>query len=657
MQIPANVVHASPIVSWEAAVNVELGPINSTRHGHGPESLANLPPFAVGPLSVEPALRNIRGPNGREAVIEPLVMQVLIALAGAYPAPSSRDDLVAACWNRRIVGDDAVNRVISNLRRQLAFVAGDGVAIETIAKVGYRLKVPETHSAGSHDGTTPSAGSAGSRLSIPARWIMVSVTLAALGAVLGAAILRPQGNTSLTMTIEPSAIDASSPVLTGDLTAELAKLAGAMTGLIFLEPGQAAEPDLVLKVSHTAGDGLRQPLAQVRLIDQDNGAVVWSREFTGPTDAILRERAAHGIAGVIQCGLHRSSGDLRDPVSKRLYLAACDAVDQLDWPRALSLARQIVDRRPDSAATWACLALATANLAHEDQARRNILAKHAAAQARKALAIDRNSGLAHQAMAAAEELAGRPALPMLEEGVRRDPEHAGLLSRYSRALAELGYTRAAVDAAQRANALEPSSFFTAQVKLLALMAVGRFEDATHVDGYLQRVWNDSLNVGYTRHAMRFYASDPVAALRAFERDPPPNPMVASRQKLELKWRVAPGNFDWAAFDEMAADIFAERPEEAWYLAASAIRMGDRERAFAWLERAPPARRELAPIFWADTAALRREPRFFRKMVQIGLVDRWRERETWPDFCTEPGLSYDCESMAHRLRRKAGSGTV
>ncbi len=635
-------------------MNVEHGPFDFSRPRLGPESLANQRPFAIGPLSVEPALRKITGPDGREAVIEPLVMQVLIALADSFPGPSSRDDLVTACWNRRIVGDDAVNRVISNLRRQLASVAGGSVTIETIAKVGYRLTITPAAAAAAPEMPAASAVAAGPGSASVMRWAAVSVALAALGSALVAAIIWPQADKTLTMALEPSGSNTANEVFAGALTADLSNLTGAMTGLTFLEDSAGTPADLVLKVSHSATEAQRNPTAQVRLIDQDNGAVVWSREFVGPTEAILRERMAHGIAGVIQCGLHRSSGDLRDPVSKRLYLAACDAVDQMDWPRARSLARQIVERRPDSAATWACLALATTYMAHQDPTNREHLARQAATQARKALAIDPNSGIAYQAMAAADELLGRPALPMLEEGVRRDPEHAGLLSRYSRALAELGYMRVAVDPAQRANALEPSSFYTVQAKLLALMGVGRFNEAEPVDDYLQRVWNDSLNVGYTRHAMRFYASEPAAALLAFERDPPANPLLAARQRLELKWRAAPADFDWAAFDKVAADTFAKRPEEAWYLAASAIRMGDPQRAFAWLDRAPVAEREVAPLFWADTAAIRHDPRFFRKMAEIGLVDRWRERGRWPDFCAEPALPYDCESMARSVGAKRAS---
>lgn len=66
-------------------------------------------------------------------------MQVLVTLAGAGGKVLSRDDLIEHCWDGRIVGDNAINRVISRLRHVLAELTGDAVRLETISKVGFRL--------------------------------------------------------------------------------------------------------------------------------------------------------------------------------------------------------------------------------------------------------------------------------------------------------------------------------------------------------------------------------------------------------------------------------------------------------------------------------------------------------------------------------------
>jgi len=101
-----------------------------------PIDLAHLRPFKIGPTEVRPASCEIVG-AGQLETLEPRVMQVLVALAGARGDTLSRDDLIEACWEGRAVSDDAVNRVISRLRALARTF--ESFQVETITKVGYRL--------------------------------------------------------------------------------------------------------------------------------------------------------------------------------------------------------------------------------------------------------------------------------------------------------------------------------------------------------------------------------------------------------------------------------------------------------------------------------------------------------------------------------------
>jgi DNA-binding winged helix-turn-helix (wHTH) protein/tetratricopeptide (TPR) repeat protein len=99
-------------------------------------ALANEPPFRLGAIEVIPAWRQVRSEcQGR--TLEPRVMQVLVALARAEGGIVGRDELIARCWGGRIVGENAINRVISILRALAAET--QAFEIETITKVGYRL--------------------------------------------------------------------------------------------------------------------------------------------------------------------------------------------------------------------------------------------------------------------------------------------------------------------------------------------------------------------------------------------------------------------------------------------------------------------------------------------------------------------------------------
>ncbi|MBV1690611.1 winged helix-turn-helix domain-containing protein [Novosphingobium sp. G106] len=100
--------------------------------------LAHAQDFALGDLIVHPSTREIESAAGN-LVLEPRVMQVLVTLHRAQGRVVSREDLQTCCWEGRIVGDDAINRVLSRLRRVADGVGSGSFRIETITKVGYRL--------------------------------------------------------------------------------------------------------------------------------------------------------------------------------------------------------------------------------------------------------------------------------------------------------------------------------------------------------------------------------------------------------------------------------------------------------------------------------------------------------------------------------------
>lgn len=91
----------------------------------------------MGIARIRPSLRMVEGPSGT-AKGEPRVIQVLVALADARGAVLSRGDLLRLCWEGRVVGDDAINRAIAEVRR-IASAVGADFEVETVPRVGYRL--------------------------------------------------------------------------------------------------------------------------------------------------------------------------------------------------------------------------------------------------------------------------------------------------------------------------------------------------------------------------------------------------------------------------------------------------------------------------------------------------------------------------------------
>jgi len=105
----------------------------------GPSSLADEDDFRIGDIFVRPSLREVEAGGARES-LEPRVMQVLVALARANSAVLSRDELIRQCWGGRIVGEDAINRCVSKVRQLSDLGGSKAFEVETIPRVGYRLR-------------------------------------------------------------------------------------------------------------------------------------------------------------------------------------------------------------------------------------------------------------------------------------------------------------------------------------------------------------------------------------------------------------------------------------------------------------------------------------------------------------------------------------
>ena len=101
--------------------------------------LAHEPDFVLGRLTVSPSRRELVRDDGERELIEHRMMRVLVALSKAQGNILTRDELIMCCWDGVVVGEDAINRVMSRLRKVARGIGAGSIEIETITKVGYRL--------------------------------------------------------------------------------------------------------------------------------------------------------------------------------------------------------------------------------------------------------------------------------------------------------------------------------------------------------------------------------------------------------------------------------------------------------------------------------------------------------------------------------------
>lgn len=96
-------------------------------------------PLRVGNCLVRPDANTIER-DGHELRVTPKAMAVLYHLVAAAPRTVGRDELLDEVWAGACPTDEVVTQAIAELRRAFGEAAREGGCIETVPRVGYRLR-------------------------------------------------------------------------------------------------------------------------------------------------------------------------------------------------------------------------------------------------------------------------------------------------------------------------------------------------------------------------------------------------------------------------------------------------------------------------------------------------------------------------------------
>jgi hypothetical protein len=220
---------------------------------------------------------------------------------------------------------------------------------------------------------------------------------------------------------------------------------------------------------------------------------------------------------------------------------------------------------------------------------------------------------------------------------------------------------------KRAVAGEPFAVWQTENMAVELLGVGQAGEAKAAMAGARRLWPDYWEVPLTDFFVSVSGGDNPRALAML--DEPAlqavlgqgthgKPAASSVYRKVLQLLISPGpthKADAARLMAAAADegVIGHKDAAPWLSA-----LGDIDGAFREADRAftPEALREPAALafnyagatgilFDPGTASMRRDRRFMTLAARVGLVDYWRSSGHWPDFCSEPGLPYDCKAEA------------
>jgi DNA-binding winged helix-turn-helix (wHTH) protein/tetratricopeptide (TPR) repeat protein len=615
-------------------------------------SLAGEPDRRLGPLTIEPGLRRVAHDDGREEFVEPRVMQVLVALLRADGATLSRDELVFACWDGRIVGDDAINRVLSRLRR-IADGIGDGAfRIETLTRVGYRLV---------GDGA-PKARRGRRRLSA----VPLSAAAALMVLLLLAGTLFAWGRLSRDGAIPSVALvnqahGREAAMLAASVAADLSRLAAARASDLAIVQSPAAADYVIAVGGEQRGDRLH---AELTLSGRASDELLWSIDFDrAASDAAdLHQQVAVKIGDVLFCTLHGAAG--LDSATLRLFLSFCD--HRRDEPSIADvyLLRQVVARAPGFARARAMLAAREADLGaldeaenHADTAERRGFRAAARADLNMARTLDPALEEIYYTEARLDVDPGHWAerMAILERGIACC--RAALLYQAEvEDLIRVGRMWDAVEAARNAVALDPLSPWNREALISALAYSGRTEEARGELGAAERLWPGSAIMKDVRYRFDLRYGDPAGALRLLQDQVSPTMKLSPSPQVEKAFLLAridpaPARIE-AALDTARPRRPGVYPNLSFYLQDLAT-FGRVDDAFATMDATqadPFWRNGTFILFRPHMHLLWRDPRFLAFAARLGLTDYWARSGRWPDFCADPDLRYDCRAEAQRLSR-------
>lgn len=429
--------------------------------------------FRLGEWQVQPDRNRLAGEAG-DARLTPRAMQVLLCLAERAGEVVTRDDLSRRVWHPAVVTDDALTRIVSELRRALGDRPGDRKFIETIPKRGYRLVAPieplDNIAAGAVSGSA-----------------IAVLPFQPIGADMSEAIadgLHQDLLTRLSALPELKVISGTSVRRYRDTEYGVPEIARQL-GVAWIVEGSVQQSEDTVHVN-------------AQLIDAAADHHRWARTYSKPISADNLFRIQREIMQDIARSLNATltaETDGREAPSRDLeaYARTMQGRSFLDtrtsegMQQALVYFRAALERDPDYTLAWVGIADAMMLLYdYYDRGRPDAVRREVEKALKRAMGVDPESAEAHASKGlyfmchgaagplCADGLHGPEAVRLLKQAVDLRPGYAEACNWLSWVLQLLGDAGQALACAKKAVALNPLSAEAIHNLMSSNMACGHF---------------------------------------------------------------------------------------------------------------------------------------------------------------------------------------
>jgi TolB-like protein/DNA-binding winged helix-turn-helix (wHTH) protein/Tfp pilus assembly protein PilF len=582
--------------------------------------------------------------EGERIPLEPKALRVLILLVSRAGRLVDKQELLESVWPDTFVEENTLTRTIANLRRQLGDSSRDSKLIETVPTRGYRFiatvevvgepflvpagqaEQPEAPSA-TDAAATAVANSLGSEAALPRsetaaletgirtrRWLLPAVCLC-LVAIL--CLWRGYGRWHADMPIRSLAVlpledlspgtreDYFADGMTDELITELARIPGLRVvsrTSVMQDKGTRKSLDRIARELNVdavvegsvvrSGDRVR---ITAQLIDTRSDRHLWAQSFEEPAGDILtlQDNVAREIAQqtssvltpAARAGL--ANAKYVNPEAHDDYLRGLYFIQRRDADLAVSYLSKAVALEPDYAAANAGLAEALVAKVLTQVQHAAELMPGAITAAKRAIELDPLSGEAYTALGAIDTVYlydWGGAEQNLRKGMELSPSSADAETWYAIYLTSVGRPAEAVNAVQRAVALDPLSFWANRLLGSMLFYARRYDESLAALKRASEIAPDKFEFieGWKSNIYEIQGrySD------AFAADMKDMASEFSPQDVN-SFRLAFTVGGWKAYQEARVRFLLPRSMSECHMnpiAMSYLRLGNVDEAFRWLNR-------------------------------------------------------------------------
>lgn len=612
----------------------------------------------IGEYLVQPQLNRIVSSSSEVSTLEPKVMDVLVYLADHPGEVLTKEAILGAVWPDTSVTDDVLKHSIFELRKALGDNAAEPRYVETISRRGYRLTASVSQGVADATVEQPAGSLAGRTWVRACGYAGLAVLTGLIGLKLTGLTDRIWGNPDATrirslavLPLENFSGDTSQEYfadgMTDALITELSKIRSlriiSRTSTMQYKGGKKALPEMARELDvdgivegsvFRAGESVRITVQLIQATPEEKH--LWADSYEGKIGEILglQRNVSSAIARAIRAELtpdERKAMERLDSVNPRAYEAYLKGRHHwskrtpADFDRALGYFQQAIDEDPSYASAYVGLAdghilLGASGLVPSAGA----FARARAALA-KALEIDPSRGDAHASLAlvkgsfdwdwAGAERESRLALELSPNYATAHHWHSGLLARLGRwdealasirmaqkmdplssvintFVAEILWQRRqfdqALEAIRAALELDPDFLLAKEILGRTYLGKGRYEEAVQAFRAAAQIVGHSsetqANLGYC---------------------------LAVAGQTSQAGQIAEG------LEQQSR----ERYVSPYFIALVHAGMGDKDRAFEWLERAYEERSSLLPVIViALWDPLRDDPRYEEFLRKLNLPE-------------------------------------